>query len=249
MKRQELTEYLDQLLRLQDFSEDISNNGLQIEGGTEVLRFASAVDGCIATVEQSVAAGADFLFVHHGISWGSEPRRFTGRTAKLLQTAFQGNLNLYAAHLPLDANVPFGNNAQLADRLKLENRRGFFEYDHAQIGFSGELPAALPARGVAEQFHLPFALYGDPQRLVRKVGIVSGGGGQDAVRAAADAGLDLLVTGAFEHEMYHLTLESKLTVAALGHYASETLGVQAILAHVRERFQLETIWLDLPTGL
>ena len=40
-----------------------------------------------------------------------------------------------------------------------------------------------------------------------------------------------------------------MNVLLAGHYATETLGVQAIAAHLSEKFQLPWSFLDHPTGL
>ena len=116
MKLVELTQFLDRELNLEAFRQDHSNNGLQVEGSAEVRRAAFAVDACLATFELAAEKGVDFLFVHHGLSWGAEPRRFTGVTARRLRTLFNAGISLYAAHLPLDANPVFGNNAELSRR-------------------------------------------------------------------------------------------------------------------------------------
>ena len=78
MKRNELVEELDRTLNVAAFPGDASNNGLQIEGAPEVKRILFGVDGCLALFEHAAAGHFDFVFVHHGISWGGEPRRFTG---------------------------------------------------------------------------------------------------------------------------------------------------------------------------
>lgn len=44
IKRDELTAFLDAQLKLADFSGDVSNNGLQVEGSGEVRKMLFAVD-------------------------------------------------------------------------------------------------------------------------------------------------------------------------------------------------------------
>ena len=104
MKLAELTDFLDSMLMLDKFSRDASNNGLQVEGSAEVTSAVFGVDACQELFDAAAAKGADFIFVHHGMSWGSEPRRFSGIVARRLSTLFQNKISLYAAHLPLDAH-------------------------------------------------------------------------------------------------------------------------------------------------
>jgi putative NIF3 family GTP cyclohydrolase 1 type 2 len=39
-----------------------------------------------------------------------------------------------------------------------------------------------------------------------------------------------------------------MNVVFAGHYATETLGVQALGDHLAQTFGLETVFLDVPTG-
>ena len=100
----QLVRHLDETLRLADFASDCSNNGLQAEGKREVRRAVFGVDACQALFLEAERRDADFIFVHHGMSWGANPRRFTGIVAARLRMLFAGNRSLYAAHLPLDAH-------------------------------------------------------------------------------------------------------------------------------------------------
>jgi putative NIF3 family GTP cyclohydrolase 1 type 2 len=79
------------------------------------------------------------------------------------------------------------------------------------------------------------------------VGIVSGGAGF-LVEQAAEAGLDVFLTGEMSHNVYHLARELGLNVVYGGHYATEAAGLKALADHLAAKFDLETIFLDLPTG-
>ena len=46
-----------------------------------------------------------------------------------------------------------------------------------------------------------------------------------------------------------MPIEWGLNVVFAGHYATETLGVQALASHLAERFELEWEFHDHPTGL
>ena len=253
MELVELVNWLDEQLALKRFSGDHSNNGLQIEGKKDVSLAVFGVDACQALFDAAAEAGADFIFVHHGLSWGGGLRRLTGATAKRTSALFCAGISLYAAHLPLDAHPEFGNNARLADMIGLKDRIPFFEYDGCDIGFAGRLPEAAPGEEIAaylgEKLGIEPAFYGDPDREVTRIAVVSGGGGLDSLEAAASCGCDLLVTGEFEHVMFHPRCELGIGVVALGHYASETTGPRALMRKVGQTFGLETRFIDLPTGL
>ena len=92
-------------------------------------------------------------------------------------------------------------------------------------------------------------IFGDPARKVKRLGIVSGGAGHDAVAEAFSLGLDLFVTGEITHESYHVIKESDMPVLALGHYCSEKPGVLAMMELLSEKFKVECQFIDIPTGM
>src|SRR5450759_2407565 len=100
MKTSELVTYLNQYLRIAEI-EDRSNNGLQVEGASEVSKIAFAVDACLASFEAAREAQVQMLITHHGLFW-SEVKLLSGPHFKRIKTLIDANINLYAAHLPLD---------------------------------------------------------------------------------------------------------------------------------------------------
>jgi len=255
MKLTEIVSYLDGLLRPENFSDD-SNNGLQVEGHSEVRKVGFAVDACAQTFEMALDAGCDLLFCHHGISWGGGIPRFTGYHAIRLRLLLANGLSLYAMHLPLDAHPTLGNNAQLCNLVGLTaERRNLFGMYHGQnIGFAGELKAPLSCDELAARLENVllakcrlFCLRDD--LMIRRIAIVSGGG-IEFVDEAVAAGCDTLLTGEMKHEYYHRLREQNFCVLAAGHYATETTGPFAVMHQMEQEFpQLECTFLNCPTGL
>lgn len=66
VKRQELSDALQQLFRYEDY-EDYCLNGLQIEGREPIRKIAFAVSYNLLAVEKALEWGADALIVHHGV--------------------------------------------------------------------------------------------------------------------------------------------------------------------------------------
>ena len=250
MKRDELVSYLDEYLQVKVI-QDKSNNGLQIEGGDTVTRVAFAVDASLAAFEGAQAAGAQLLVVHHGLFWG-EPILLTGTHRRRVAKLLAADLSLYAVHLPLDFHPEVGNNATLARWLDLQDAGDFGEYKGEPAGVAGQLPTSQ----TLDQFvaHVE-ELLGEPavkvwpfgRRSVQSVGIVSGGAAFLVGQAAA-AGVDVYLTGEMSHSHYHQAQELGLNIVFAGHYATETAGLKALAEHLAGRFDLETVFLDLPTG-
>jgi len=250
MKRDDLVAYLDDYLQIKAI-EDSSNNGLQVEGTEAVTRLAFAVDAGLAAFEGAQKVRAQMLVVHHGLFWG-KPVMVTGIHRRRLERLFDAGLSLYAAHLPLDFHDEVGNNVTLARWLELEQVTPFGEYKGHPAGVEGRLPAAVPLDQFVAQIERAL---GEPAvqvwpfgpATIRQVGIVSGGAGF-LVDQAAEAGVDVYLTGEMSHSAYHQARDLGLNVIYGGHYATETAGLKALAEHLAGRWGLETVFLDLPTG-
>ena len=249
----EITGYLDELLNIAAIPDDASNNGLQVEAGEVVQKAVFGVDASQALFEVAVSKKADFIFVHHGLSWRSEPRRFTGITASRLELLFNNGISLYAAHLPLDAHPQIGHNALLADMIKLRMRYNFADYNGCDIACGGFLPKVCLVNQLVEKFETELdckaEVLGKLDKKLEKVGIISGGGGMDGLLACIGEGMDCYVTGEMTHMMYYVVKESGIVVIKLGHYHSETPGVLAVMNAVEKKFAIDCEFIDIPTGL
>ena len=253
MDLRELDEYLRNLFRVNEYASiDSSWNGIQIEcGRKQIGRVATAVDAAAETAARAARWGADILFVHHGLFWGS-CLPVTGVHYRRIREFLQNDMALYAVHLPLDAHERFGNNAVMAEKLGLTGRRPFGDYHGLTIGWAGDLPEPMTTEEVARTLFgttddllgvLPFG----PERN-RSIGIVSGGAPKE-VEQAIESGLDLYITGDASHTVYHHCLEAGINVLFGGHYRTETWGVESVARHLADALELETTFLDLPTGL
>ena len=227
-----------------------AHNGLQVENGGHVSRVLAAVDAAQASIDHAGRIGADLLLVHHGLFWsGAAP--LTGRQWRRVRGLLSGGVALYSSHLPLDRHPDVGNNALLARGLGLRDLTPFGEYQGVAIGCVGEvsisrselidrLTSAVGAPPIAT---MPFGP--DP---VSRVAVMTGGAGS-AIGDAALAGADTFVTGEGPHHTFFDAEERGLNVIYGGHYATETLGVKALAAHLEAQFGLPWEFFDHPTGL
>ena len=253
MLLKELDVYFRSLMRISELERvDASLNGIQVgRAGRQINKVAFAVDASLETFRRAVREEADMLFVHHGLFWGT-PERVEGVLYERLKFLLENDLSLYASHLPLDLQPEFGNNAVLARILGLEELEPFGIYRGVAIGFKGVFPKP---KTLDEVIGL---LFGDHREhygvlpfgpeLIRKVGIISGGAAQDALQAIAE-GLDLFVTGEPAHQIYHPVLEAGLHVVAGGHYMTEIWGVKQLAEKLARDRDVETVFIDVPTGL
>ncbi len=248
MNSQELVSYLDVFLNTHKYP-DPSNNGLQVQGAPEVARVAFAVDASLATFEEAVRRQAQLLIVHHGLFW-SQHLQITGAHFARVKLLLDNGLGLYVCHIPLDAHPEVGNNIALARVAGLTNIRPWGTYKKDTIGFIGELPQPLPVRDLNARIE---AAIGVGNRVqgdgVARVVAICSGFGVTLLDEVAAAGADTLVTGETSHQWYHPVRESNINVIYGGHYNTETVGLQALEAHLAGKFGLKTTFVAHPTGM
>ncbi len=240
----DLESYCNELLERESF-QDYCPNGLQVDaGGAGVRRMVTGVTACQALIDAAVEAEADLLLVHHGYFWKGEPGPLTGIKGRRIRTLMQAGISLLAYHLPLDAHRQFGNNAQLAQRL------GFAAAAPVEGGliWRADLPQPLAPDELATRIaqvlgRQPLHIAAGERRLQR-VGWCSGAA-QDAIEQAAALGLDAFITGELSERTVHLSRELGIHFYAAGHHATERFGVQALGAHLAERYALEHRFIDI----
>jgi putative NIF3 family GTP cyclohydrolase 1 type 2 len=86
-------------------------------------------------------------------------------------------------------------------------------------------------------------LRGD-DREIRRLAVSTGAAGHDLVPAAHE-GYDALLTGEPEEPSSATARELGIHLLAAGHYASEQFGVQALAAHLADRFELEWHFVEV----
>jgi len=250
MQRAEIVAYLDNYLRIAEVK-DYGVQGLQIEGRAEVHKIVGLVDAQLPCLEAALSRGADLILAHHGIFWGPA-QRIAGSFGQLVRAYIAADINLYAAHLALDAHPEIGNNAELARRLGLTVEGMFAPVNGLPIGVIATAPHGIKLDYLVDRFLQTVGAVKLVQahggRLVHKVGILSGSGAREIPLAAA-LGCDTFLTGETSHADFYTAQNLRLNVIYGGHYTTETVGVQALGAQLQERFGIVFEFVDLPTGL
>lgn len=243
----EIVSYCDRRTRRDDFKDSPGAwNGLQVANDGRVTRIGAAVDAGVVPFQQAVAAGIDFLIVHHGMYWDM-PRPLTGPAYERVATLMRGNCALYSSHLPLDGHPELGNNALLARQLGLKPDRPFLPQEGGVcIGWiaTASFRRAALRRRLEGLYPRVVALeYGS---TAPKTVAFCSGGGNSAVPALRREGVDTLVTGELREEWFNFAQEEKLNLYLCGHYATEVHGVKALAAELSAKFDLP--WKFIATG-
>lgn len=250
MELSRLVAWLDTYLEVGAF-EDLSLNGLQVEGQAEVNKVAVAVDSSLTTFEQAAEVGADLLVAHHGLFWG-QPLPITGMHGRRVRYLLEHNLSLYAVHIPLDAHREVGNNWGLARILGMADLEPFGRWGDRAIGVKGSFPNPVTLRELADTLEKELGesvlVHAGGKLELETLGIISGAAARD-VATAADEGLDAFLTGEPKHETFYDAFELGVNALYAGHYMTETVGVSLLADKIEQEFGLATEFILLPTGL
>src|SRR5262245_18717220 len=246
----EIVSYTDRFLRIRDVDDwDNALNGVQVENFGRVTRIGAAVDVSTRVLTAAAKQDVDFLIVHHGLFWpGLQPVR--GSLRRQLRIAFENDIALYSAHLPLDVHPRVGNNARLLAALGLRSAQPFLEEKGQPVGL--KIPMSLPrselVRKLQQVLNGPVKAFNFGPKRTDAIGIVTGAAGSEIYRVAKEK-IDTFITGEAPHWAAVAAEELGINLLLGGHYATEVFGVKALAAHLSQRFTLPWEFLNFPTGL
>jgi dinuclear metal center YbgI/SA1388 family protein len=189
------------------------------------------------------------LIVHHGLFWPGL-QSVTGALRRQLKLAFENDIALYSAHLPLDVHPVVGNNVQLAALLGLKSTKPFLEEKGQLVGLMARSSQSREdiARRLEKSLAGPVKTFDFGPKRTRTIGIITGGAGSEIYRVAQEK-IDTFITGEAPHWAAVAAEELGINLLLGGHYATETFGVKALAAHLSKRFDVPSEFLDFPTGL
>jgi len=246
----EIVSYTDRFLRIRDVGDwDNALNGVQIENSGRVTRIGAAVDVSSRVLTEAGKKNVDFLIVHHGLFWpGLQP--IQGALRRQVRIAFENDVALYSAHLPLDIHARIGNNAQLVAALGLKSAQPFLEEKGQPVGLKvrASLPRSELIRKLQKALNGPVKVFDFGLKRTRAIGIVTGAAGSEIYRVAEE-NIDTFITGEAPHWAAVAAEELGMNFLLGGHYATEVFGVKALAVHLSKRFRVPWEFIDCPTGL
>jgi dinuclear metal center YbgI/SA1388 family protein len=243
--------FLNSVLRVGKIG-DASINGLQVRSRNrgEIAKVGFAVDACLSTFRKADALGVDLLVAHHGIKW--RPQK--DRDLEVMRASFlkKRNMALYAAHLPLDLHEEYGNNIRLCRLLGVQAPRKFGRYHGVKIGYAGSTGQAISLDRAASLLNRKLNARCRVHRFgkdrVRTIGIISGGGG-GMLKEAVRERLDCFLVGEIDLAVHNAAKEYGMNLIVAGHYATETVGVRALMPLVEGAFGVKTAFIDDPKNM
>ena len=242
MQRQHLIEILNDLLHPELFK-DYAPNGLQVEGKGEISRIVTAVSATQNVLDQALALKADALLVHHGWFWRGENPAVVATKYRRLKTLMSGEINLIAYHLPLDAHVTLGNNAQMAQLLAATDVAQGGENNFIWTGLVPPITVQALASHLEKSLKRSPLVLGDQTKTVSRLAWCSGAA-EDFFEEAIAMGADAYISGEATERTTHLAREMHVPFLVCGHHATERLGIKALSDWLCKNHGLECIFVD-----
>src|SRR5256886_16417614 len=196
----EIVSYTDEFIRIRVGGEwDNALNCLQIENSGRVTRLGAAVDVSTRVLTEAANKNVDLLIVHHGVFWpGLQP--VTSALRRQLQLAFEKDIALHSAHLPLDVHPKVGNNAHLNAALGLKSAEPFLEEKGQPVGLKARasMPCSDLVRKLRKALGGSIKSFNFGPKQTRVIGVVTGGAGSEIYRVVQEK-IDTFITGEASH--------------------------------------------------
>jgi len=219
------------------------NVGLLVGDRTrEVQTVVTCLDVTEDVIEFAKNADAQLIISHHPALF-SPINRINGdtKTGKLLMDAIENKIAIYSAHTNCDKGEN-GINTRLAKMFELNDIEPLEEDGLGRIGMLSKPTAFCEfAKLVEEKLSTKVRFCGDTKKIVGKVAICSGAGG-DVLPTAIEKGADVLLTG---DTKYHQMLDVKddINVIDAGHFCTECI-VTEIFGEILCDMGVQVFWQD-----
>ncbi|HWR23933.1 MAG TPA: Nif3-like dinuclear metal center hexameric protein [Feifaniaceae bacterium] len=236
-------------------AEEWDNVGLLIEPeAADITRILVALDCTAEVVKEAREVNAQLVLTHHPLFFKPVRRILhSDPDTAAAYALIRSGIGLYAMHTNLDCAMG-GVNDALASALGLADVRPLLLPDLllseetqglGRVGNLKEQPSLGDfARQVGTDLDAAVRVAGERERVIRRVAVVGGSGG-DYIRAAKAAGADVLVTGEVRHHQALEALFMGLGLVEAGHYETECVvlgpliaGLQAALEEIQYKVDL-----------
>lgn len=254
MEKKKLINYLNEYLKLSDFSTDASKNWLQVDTEkNKIQKIWYAVDANSYIFDKAIEENIDLLITHHWLFWWEE-NTITNLYFERIKKLIKNDIWLYWVHLPLDAHPEIGNNIWLVNWLlnifaiNWENIHPVWEYDDINIGFwvnfEQKIPISWLVSPFAEKIWIKPVLHNFGEKeFFQSIAIVSWGGGK-LIPEIKNKKYDVFLTWEAVHHQIAMAKELKQSIMLWWHRETEKIWVKLLAKHLEDIFSLKTVFLD-----
>ncbi|MGN0526543.1 MAG: Nif3-like dinuclear metal center hexameric protein [Acutalibacteraceae bacterium] len=230
MKIKEIYDYLDGFAPFSTAAE-WDNTGLSVGSlENDVKKIFIALDVTSYSLKEAVNFGADLFLTHHPLIFNPVT---VIESNSLVYKAVASGITFVSAHSDLD-KASGGVNDALAERCGIKNLRtsdidGFLKIGEIEScsaeNFACTVKSALG--GIVS--------FTNPEKVIKKVALCSGSGG-DLITVAKAEGADALLTGEAKHHEYLLSKELGISLIVAGHYETENIICEKLADMIKTEF-------------
>ncbi len=226
------------------------NVGLQVGSPkNRVEKVIVGLDPSLTVLHEAIENNCNLLVTHHPLIFKPLNKINLEETSgKIIRLAIVNNISILAAHTNLDATQG-GVSDTLARSLGLADVKCAQEVlEHvddpilAQIARVGSFKPSMSVREVCDTLKQKLdvdtisVVGGEESTRIEKV-LVCGGSGGSAVKLALELHSDALIAGDIKYHDAMNALENQLVVFDVGHFASEHLIVNRLVAFFQRKLE------------
>lgn len=251
------SDFVELLNEIAPFStaEKWDNSGFQIgDLSQDINKVMLALDPTEDVIAQAIEEQCDMLITHHPLIFSGEKNIvWQDEEGKRIMSLIQNGVAYCAMHTNYDSTCIARD---VADRIGLPfdgvMQQAPGDNEMIGLGVVGTYPEELTIQEIAERIKEYFGLesvrlYGNPERKVKKVAVLPGGGG-DEVGVARATGAELYITGDVKHHQALEGVNNNMAVMDATHYGLEYIFAEGLKERLLERgVQMEIITdVDVP---
>lgn len=226
-----------------ELSYEWDNVGLLVgDREREVQNVVVCLDVTKDVIEFAKNAESQLIISHHPVLFSPINRinRDT-KTGSILMDAIENKIAIYSAHTNCD-KAENGINTRLAEMFCLKDVEALEEDGLGRIGSLNKPMELYDFAKLAEDvLSVKVRFCGDTKKVISKVAICSGSGGDVAI-SAIRKGADVLLTGDTKyHQM--LDLKDEISIVDAGHFGTECI-VTEIFSEILCDMGVQVFWQD-----
>lgn len=203
----------------------------------EVSRVIVALDITDEVIDEAISEGAQLIVSHHPLFFGLKNVVSDDLTGRKIIKLIQNGISAICMHTNLDAaeggvNTCLSKACGITEPIKLYNRPD-------NIGYYGEIEAPMEFNEylsfVKSALSTNGLRYVDSCKVVKKIAVVGGSGGDDMDRAI-ELGCDTFITADLKYHKFIAAKESGLNLIDGDHFCTENVVVPALEKRLSEYF-------------
>ncbi len=239
MKISELIRFLNNIAPLQ-YQEEYDNAGLIVGmPEREISGVLICLDAIEAVIDEAIHLQCNVVLAHHPIIFrGIKKLNGANYIERTVIKAIKHDIAIFAIHTNLDNVYTSGVNAQIAERLKLQNtkilspKEGItFRDQPVGAGLTGHLETKMAPKHFFEYLKEAMELQVIRHTEVCKDYIyhvaLCGGSGSFLLNEAKKAGADIFITADYKYHEY-FDADKEIIIADIGHYESEKYTIDLL---------------------